>query len=161
MWYITDSVLPSYSTEYIDSQNLNTLRMSRVNTIQSNPVSTDTERAIESVCTINRVSILNLEKNRKSFPGTMQTVCNNEVSLLGGFRLYSQAKDKIRWYIMRLLIFMPCKTFWHLECDTINFWLEVFASSSFSIEGLFLLHKVFSSFINVIFEHYLDWWCYN
>ena len=48
--------------------------MSRVNTIQSNPVSTDTEGAIESVCTINRVSILNLEKNRKSFPGTMQTV---------------------------------------------------------------------------------------
>ena len=95
--------------------------MSRVNTIQSNPVSTDTEGVIESVCTINRVSILNLEKNRKSFPGTMQTVCNNEVSLLGGFRLYSQAKDKIRWYIMRLLIFMPCKTFWYLQCDTINF----------------------------------------
>ena len=110
--------------------------MSRVNTIQSNPVSTDTEGTIESVFTINRVSILNLEKNRKSFPGTMQTVCNNEVSLLGGFRLYSQAKDKIRWYIMRLLIFMPCKTFWHLQCDTINSWLEVFASSSFSIEGL-------------------------
>ena len=105
-------MLPSYSTEYIDSQNLNALSMSRVNTIQSNPVSTDTEGGIESVCT-NRVSILNLEKNGKSFPGTMQTVCNNEVSVLGGFQLYSQAKDKIRWYIMRLLIFMPCKTFRH------------------------------------------------
>ena len=69
--------------------------MSRVNTIQSNPVSTDTEGAIESVCTINRVSILNLEKDRKSFPGTMQTVCNNEVSLLGGFDYTPKQKIKL------------------------------------------------------------------
>ena len=25
----------------------------------------------------------------------MQTVCNNKVSVLGGFQLYSQAKDKL------------------------------------------------------------------
>ena len=55
--------------------------------VQSNPVYTDTEGAIESV-RINGVSVLtgwNLEKCEGFLsPGAKQTVCNNEVSILCG-----------------------------------------------------------------------------
>ena len=54
--------------------------------VQSNPVNMDTEGAIESVRSVNGVSVLtglNLEKCKGFLsPGAKQTVRNNEVSVL-------------------------------------------------------------------------------
>ena len=58
--------------------------------LHSNPINTQNEEAIESVH-VNGMSVLiglNLEKNQNVSdflgPGTKQTVCNNEVSILSG-----------------------------------------------------------------------------
>ena len=73
-----------HATSSCKNEKLNAKKIN----LHSNPI--NTERAIESVH-INGMSVLsglNLEKNQNVSdffaPGTKQTVCNNEVSILGG-----------------------------------------------------------------------------